>query len=200
MKCLLCGKVIGQNSLKEMLFHDDVICEKCRNSFEKNTEDEQFQGYTLHADYVYNEAFSSVLIQYKELLDEALKDVFLYHNRKKIKRMYKGYTLLLLPSTQKAYERRGFSHLEKMVECLDLPYMQPFVKLDNVKQKTLNLDQRKMITHRIALKEGVKLPKNIVLFDDVVTSGSTISGVLNAIDAKNHNICIHVVAKVPIER
>ncbi len=179
-----------------MLFYADVICQTCRSGFERYNGGQEFLGYPFQALYVYNDMFSSVLIQYKECLDETLQDVFMYEQRKSLKKKYKGYTFLLMPSSEKALKRRGFSHLEKMVEGLGVAYMEPFVKLQDVKQKTLSYAMRQELTGWIALKDGVTIPRKIVLFDDVLTSGATLKGALACLEPKEHEIQILVVAKV----
>ena len=79
--------------------------------------------YIVKSSWEYNDAFRSTLIQYKECYDEALKDVFLYPTRKKIRNYLRGYTLILMPSTKEKLEERGFSHLKFMFSSLKLPML-----------------------------------------------------------------------------
>lgn len=181
-----------------MLFYDDVICSRCRNKFDKVSKDTYINDIPYHYTYRYTKSFSDCLVQYKELYDEALKDVFMYDIRKKFKRKYRGYTLLLMPSSEKRIQQRGFHHLKEMVSCLDMDVLEPFEKIVNVDQKKSGA-KRKLMQQGIALKEGIELPYKILLFDDVYTSGATIQGALSCIDVKRHDIKIYTCSKVEVE-
>ena len=47
--------------------------------------------------YVYDNSFRSLIIQYKECHDEALKDVFLYDIKDYLNTRYHGYTVVYVP-------------------------------------------------------------------------------------------------------
>lgn len=188
MRCLMCGKDMRYGSLKDILYGDDVLCEACRNTWLKKRIVCAIDGVRVQSDYVYNKAFSQCLIQFKECGDEALKDAFLWEVRKKLKRRYKGYTLLLLPSAKEKVEQRGFLHLHEMFSCLGLEMLDAFEKTVNISQKTLSAEQRSEMKHTIRLKEGIQLPKKIVLVDDTVTTGATLSGAISCLEKRNHVI------------
>ena len=191
MRCLLCMKEMGKGSIRDVLFEEDIICEECRRQWEERDISFKMDGIRVRSDYVYNDAFSSCLVQYKECFDEALKDVFLYRQKKKIRRMYRGYTLCMMPSGRKKMEERGFSHLAGMFECVGLPVMEPFGKKDESDQKQKDLKERMKMIDNIVLKEGISLPKKIVLCDDTLTTGSTLKGALSTLDRNRHQIEIY---------
>ena len=126
MRCLLCDREMQQGSLKDILFEEDVICEACRSKWERKKIDFRLDGIRVRSDYVYNDAFSECLIQYKECCDEALKDVFLYPIRKQLRKRYRGYTICLMPSSTKKLAMRGFNHLAGMYENLGMKMIEPF--------------------------------------------------------------------------
>ena len=78
MRCLLCGCEMQQGSLRDILFNEDIICEACRSKWERKKIDFRLDGIRVRSDYVYNDAFSECLIQYKECCDEALKDLIFF--------------------------------------------------------------------------------------------------------------------------
>ncbi|MEE3486710.1 MAG: hypothetical protein VZT48_01255 [Bulleidia sp.] len=198
MKCLLCGRnVEASGSLRDLLFTDDQLCSRCRGAWIRKNQYFLVDHVKASSSWIYNDAFSDALIQFKECGDEILKDVFLLPVKEHLHHRYRGYTLLLMPSTQEKTEERGFSHLREMFECLDLPMMEPFIKETSAVQKQLSRRQRQAMQHEIILKPGIKLPKKIVLADDVMTTGSTIRGALNCINIKEHDVRIYVCAKVP---
>lgn len=125
--------------------------------------------------YEYNDAFSALLIQYKELCDEALYPVFLSPDAEKLQRRYRGYTLVCPPSSFKKRRERGFDHVEKMFSVLSLPILSPFYKVDDFSQKKGGKIARQHVGTHIRLQQDAQLPESpILLIDDVVTSGNTL--------------------------
>lgn len=185
-----------EGTIEEILFRDDLLCSNCRSKWVENKKDIKLGPYIVKSSWEYNDAFRSTLIQYKECYDEALKDVFLYPVRKKIRHYLCGYTLILMPSTKERLEERGFSHLKFMFSSLKLPMLEPFITESNQKGKTLK--ERKEIGKTMYLKENIHLPYKIALVDDVYTTGSTLRAALSNIDIKAHKIKIYTVARVPI--
>lgn len=197
MNCLMCGKdLFTEGTIEEILFLNDLLCSNCRSKWVENKKDIRLGPYIVKSSWEYNDAFRSALIQYKECYDEALKDVFLYPVRKKIRHYLRGYTLILMPSTKERMEERGFSHLKFMFSSLKLPMLEPFITESNQNGKTLK--ERKEIGKTMYLKENIHLPYKIALVDDVYTTGSTLRAALSNIDAKAHKIKIYTVARVPI--
>lgn len=199
MKCLLCGKDYSlEGNMIEVLFREDPICMNCRKGWKKNKNYRHISKYKVKSSWAYNDAFRTCLLQYKESCDEALKDVFLYPVKKELKRYFHGYTLLLLPSSKTKVEYRGFSHLKEMYSCLGLKMIEPFEQIEDRSQKGMSKQERSLMKKNIRLKEGIVLPKKIVLVDDVLTTGSTLKGALSCIDENTHKIKIYTIASTRI--
>lgn len=194
MYCLMCGKELSIGSLIDIFVGEDGLCQTCRKQWERVNLHFYLEGIPVEADYVYNDAFSSCLIQYKECFDEALQDVFLYEVKNKIKRKYRGYTIVLMPSSLDKLKQRGFHHLEKMFACCGMKMIDPFIKQSNGMQKKMSYVQRIQIQNQIQLKQGVSLDKKLLLVDDTITSGSTLRGALHCIDCKKHQVKIYCVS------
>lgn len=201
MRCLMCGKEIGSSgNFSELLLEEDVLCHACRRRWIHRPGHTDLNGIRVDYDWDYDSDFSKCLIQYKECGDEALKEVFLYPLRKKLKRRYRGYTLVLMPSSHEKLEARGFVHLEGIFEGLGLPMLDPFEKCILEDQKQLNLKGRQAMAHGIRLKRDQALPKRIVLVDDVMTTGSTLRGALSVLDQSRYRIRIYTCAIVTKEK
>lgn len=189
MQCLLCGKEMGSDSLYDLLFSGDVICSACRRKWVRDRKKYAFQGYTAVSLYVYENNFRTCLLQFKERNDEALAPVFLADSKGFVKRYCFGYTVCLLPSSQLHRERRGFDHLEEMWDGMGVKTISPFMNLEDGSQKGKGYTERQKMSRNIIMKENVKLPKKIVLFDDVITTGATMRGALQALD-RGHQVKI----------
>ena len=183
MRCLMCHKPLRRDSFSTLFQKEDVLCADCRGTWKRIETRFRFSGRNGFALYAYEGGFSECLLQYKELCDEALKPVFLMQDRNRLRRMYKGRTLVLLPSSEEKQASRGFSHLAGMFECLGLPMLEPFEKTDPVSQKKRSRTERTAMVSGIRLKSGVRIPEKIVLADDVITTGSTMKGALAALPA-----------------
>lgn len=194
MRCLMCGKELGESSFRDIVVGEDPLCSACRKQWEKKHIAFVLDGVSGEAGYVYNDAFSSALIQFKECGDEALKDIFLYEVKNKIKRKYRGYTLCYMPSSLEKINSRGFSHLQEMFSCLNMEILDPFFKNTNVSQKENPGYLRKNMSHEIQLKHGVVLPKKLLLVDDTITSGATLKGAIACLSTQQHKIRIYCVS------
>ncbi len=200
MRCLMCGKEKGEGDLYDILNGQDPLCHECRKKWRHKPQKFLVEGIEARSSYRYNDAYASALIQFKECGDEALKDVFLFEVKEKIRRLYKGYTICLMPSSKEKLQERGFSHLYEMFSSCHMPMLEPFVKDAEISQKGKSGSQREAMQKAIHLKPGIKLPKKILLADDVYTTGSTIRGALSCIDLRRHQIRIYVCAKAGKEK
>ena len=194
MECLMCGKEKAEKGLLDLMYYEDPLCYKCRKEWKKEELHMLYEGFPLTSTYQYNDAYSDCLIQYKECFDEALYPVFLYEESKKLKKKYKGYVLCGMPSSKEKEKERGFSHIEKMFSVVDLPFISPFAKVDDVSQKGYGYEERKEMVHHIVLKEDISMYQKILLVDDVITTGSTLSGAIQCLLDSSHKIEIYTVA------
>lgn len=189
MRCLLCEKEMNTD-FYDLFLSEDCICQNCRSMWERKDVHFKISGISGYAPYVYNQAYAGCLVQFKECGDEALKDVFFTKVRKRLKRKYSGYTLLLMPSSKRKREARGFDHLKEMYGSLGLDMMSPFLMKEERDQKNRSAAERRKMADNIALPDNIVLPRKIVLADDTVTTGSTLKGALSCLDREKHDIRI----------
>ena len=171
--CLWCNKSIRkEGSFRELFYVDDCLCASCRNQLSYNPRTIMIDDIKVQGLYVYKGMLRDILLQYKENNDEALFPVFLYPYVKALKRRYKGYTIVPVPSSQEMIRSRGFRHVNKMFSLLDLPVRDLLIKTENVEQKSNRY--RKNIGKYFELNEDVKADtERILLVDDIVTSGES---------------------------
>ncbi len=175
-ECLICFQNKSQNAnLFSLLWDDDLLCYRCRSKLTVINKNLDIGGLKCHVIYRYDHEFSALLLQYKELFDEALYPVFLSPYRYYLHLRYHNYAIVLVPSTLSKQKERGFNHLMKIFESLNLEIIDPFEKKEGMDQKQTSYKNRQRISERISLKENVKLPdKPLLLVDDVITTGASI--------------------------
>jgi len=176
-ECLVCFKKKHiKSSLKEFLFPEDPLCYDCRSHFVKIQKSITVNNITIEIIYEYNEYLSKLFIQYKELYDEALAPIFLNPSRDRLRKKYHDYVIVKVPSRKEKIAERGFDHLSLLYSSLNLPMIDLFINKGHNEQKKSSLSQRMMIDQDIMMKNDVDLMgKKILLVDDIVTTGASLS-------------------------
>jgi competence protein ComFC len=195
-RCLLCGKELDQGSFRDVFFSEDLLCQACRSGWVRAGKTPPLQTVPREAGWIYNEAFATALLQYKEVGDEALKDIFLQPLARRLRHRYRDYTLVLMPSRPEHIAARGFSHLWLTFAQLHLPMLEPFAKVQNGVQKGRSRRERLKMRQGILLKEGISLPHKLLLVDDVCTTGATLEGALRVLP-EGHEVRIFTASIVP---
>ncbi len=126
-----------------------------------------------HILFEYNDFFRALLYRYKGQGDLALSTLFLVNDLKQLKRKYRGYTIVVVPSSAQDNFRRGFAFLPWIFQPLKLPMISPFYKQIEYKQSSSK--NRLDIQNVICLKKHIYLKnKKLLIVDDVMTSGNTL--------------------------
>lgn len=174
--CMYCFQDINAHQdFHSWIHQNNMLCGSCKQQLEYIDTTRKIEDLSVHILYVYNQFLEGMIFQYKEGRDIALKQVFFHEHIKAIEKQYKGYTLLLMPSSQEKTKERGFHALRGMLEEIHLEKLEPFYKSENRKQSRQNYEQRQHIDDIMRLDPSVKLPKKkLLLIDDVCTTGSTL--------------------------
>lgn len=175
-RCRICFEDLYEEvSLLSYFSYEDIICEKCRYQMNAIHTWKQIEELEVFYLYAYDSYMESLLFQFKEGRDIALKDVFFYKDKKRIEKMFKGYTIIYMPSSVKHTKQRGFFPLEEMLRDINLPKYHYFEKTREYKQSSKSYDKRKEVAQIIRVREEcIPLKDKILLVDDVCTSGETL--------------------------
>lgn len=154
-------------------------------------------GYDAIALYRYDDAIKKLIFQFKGCKDIELSSAFLEMFRFELKARFSSYHLVPLPSSKKSDEERGFNHVVEIFKWLNLPFENVLYKKKEHKQSDGNFKDRVHVDKVIGIKNADNIKgKNILIVDDVCTTGSSIRAAIKLI--KKHEprkIKILVVAK-----
>ena len=109
MRCLYCDKEIKKITVSSLFIKNDPLCIECRSALKPKRKQIIIEGHRIETFFEYDSLFRSVLLQYKECHDEALKDVFLHDLKEYICFRYRGYQIVPVPNSRKKREERGCS-------------------------------------------------------------------------------------------
>ncbi len=188
-ECLICSDSLLKGIDLYRLLIDDKICFICRNQLSEKLRIHYFEEYRLFSFYNYDEEFSKILIRYKDLLDKPLAPIFLLKWMWLINYFFKGYEIILIPSSTTLLKRRGFNHLQLMLKGCKLPISDVLEKTDSIQRFKKNRDNQ-VFNLKVS---NLKLDK-VIIFDDVITSGSSIRAALNIIKPIANKIIIISIA------
>ena len=192
-ECLMCFKsVIEGLDLFELLVYDDVLCGHCRKKLVKLNRYYDVNGLNVFAFYRYNKVLEKWMYQFKENKDETLGKCFIYNLKTRIEREYRGYVLVMVPSSIEKTLERGFHALSTLFSSINLERRDCLIK-DNIKQSKLNRFERYEIKESIhCVDSTIRLCPKILLVDDVCTTGSSLRACYDLIktDLNIVKICV----------
>lgn len=179
-QCLICHKELNQQQDLFHLVNNSSLCLSCIRKFKIINSDIRIQGYHVKVLYEYNDFFRQLLFQYKALDDYALKDCFI-ESFQELKRTYKNYIIVVIPSSQKDNKRRGFCPNVEIVKTFSQHIFTGLYKKEDYKQ-TKQKD-RSQVKKILSIKEGNLLyKKNVLVFDDVITSSNTLQAAFQQVE------------------
>lgn len=179
-QCLICFKSFNDNcSLSNFFSFNKIICNKCLSQFKILNLQVKIHGIETWFLYEYNQFLRKLIYQYKGCYDIVLKDVFFYQFLKKIKQKYHHYIIVYPPSNEEDDQKRGFRHIEKMIECLHMPHLNLFYKKISYKQSANYYKNRQKIASIIDIFPiKLDLNKKYLIVDDIFTSGATLKTII----------------------
>lgn len=147
--------------------------------------------------YKYNEGIRELIYQFKGCYDYELAPIFLNRCLNYLKFKYRGYVIVPAPSSKEGDEARGFNHVVEIFKYLDKPIVRNVEKTSDIKQADLSKSERKQISNYLEIKNRYLLTgKNILIVDDVKTTGSTLKAMVKLIkECKPKKIKILVLSR-----
>ncbi len=169
--------------LSDVFTVDDVICKTCRRSLTPINRFVDIGSRKVFAYYVYDEVMSTIFHRFKEAKDRDLAGLFIHPLSSRFDRKFKDKTVVCVPSSESKNEDRGFLTLPTILEESKLPRIDVLMKTSSEKQSLRGAIQRKKVSDEIELiHSSLAEGKDVVLFDDIVTTGSTINACADLVE------------------
>lgn len=177
------------------------MCHDCFENFKAIDKKFILDGVEGVALYEYNDFLKEILYKLKGCGDIEIASVFLSHRLFPYRFFYFNYLIVPVPSNIEDDAARGFNHVQEIFKYMKLPIALPIVKNIRFKQSDLSRKEREMIGNKLSLVDkNVIRGKNILLVDDVYTTGSTLKACINLLKSASPNHIKMLVISHPISR
>ena len=206
MICLLCAQHLKKNlTFGELLFlkkEESTLCLACYSSFEMIGEEHCPNCYkkgvssscqdcqlwckegievSHEAIFSYNQAMKDFFNRYKFDGDYMLRKVFAMILKENLKK-YKGYDFVLIPLSPERYAKRGFNQVAGLIEAAGLSHLDILGKREEKASSSKNRSERLATELPFFIKEDSRIPKKILLIDDIYTTGATVNRVKSMLE------------------
>ena len=181
--CLICFNKIDKYSLRKLVERKIYCCDNCLKEMNLHLTKLCIDGVKGIGIYQYNDVLRKLIYQFKGCKDYELKDVFLKQYRWLFRLFFHNCIFVPIPSYKQADEKRGFNHVEEILKTIGVNYVKCIDKTKNIKQSSLSKKKRKDVGQYLSLNDKSWLleGKCVVLFDDVLTTGATLSACIKLI-------------------
>lgn len=171
-KCSVCNKTLDDSEL--------YICKECQKYFKEQSSLKNFRDVYYIFDYDKN--FKSLIKNYKfynrkylgffisKLIDKNLKKVIIEKNID---------IIIPVPLNKKRLISRGFNQVSFILDILNIEYSN-IIRIKNTKHMSFLLDKN---MRKYNISKAFYIPidinkKNILIIDDIITTGSTINEII----------------------
>lgn len=185
-RCLFCSQVIG------FMPECDVCCKELKlltrqEGSEINLKNLQAQNIeAAFAPFFYNGCVRDGIIKMKFNYGASKAKEFAFFMAQTLKacNVYDKFDIIVaVPSSKVAYRKRGYDvpHLlaKELAHIMQIPYIKSALikQFETAKQATLSVQKRKVnIIGAFETAQGLELSnKNVLLVDDIITTGSTLN-------------------------
>lgn len=200
--CPQCGTpYIGESTPFNLLISDRHLCDDCYLKRPIIMERSILDDCIVLSLYRYTEDFGSLMYRYKSLGDVSLAPTFLSPVLDYVKDYIGKRPIVCAPSSANRFEQLGFHSLDSILtEAGFNVFIKPLYKIDDWKQTEHHANERAQIGKHIAFRLGSLLPMDVVLFDDIYTTGNTLKSCIRLLRKRQPGIRIRilVIAKVAL--
>lgn len=131
--------------------------------------------------FSYNQAMKDFFKRYKFDGDYILRKIFATILRNFLIK-YKDYHFILIPLSPDRYAKRGFNQVAGLIEAAGLSHLDVLGKREEKASSSKNRSERLATELPFFIKEDSRIPKKILLIDDIYTTGATVNRVKSMLE------------------
>ena len=187
-RCSVCNEILSSSEI--------YICKKCQEIFKNNNQLKNFKN--IYYIFKYDSDFKNLIKNYK-FYNRKYLGFFISHlierNLKKVIEEKDIDIIIPVPLNKKRFFSRGFNQVSYILDILDIDY-QKIIRTKDTKHMSLLLDKN---MRKFNIRNAFSIPfevngKNILIIDDIITTGSTIREIIKEINhiGKSRSITIFV--------
>ncbi len=195
-RCIICGKYLLEHinfyavcmecELKQII-NNKHICSTCGYPLISESDtclrcrDVDFNYISNRSIFTYSGDIKELLYQYKFKNRKQISEYFAKYLDAFFINNYSECIIVPVPGRKIVKKKKGWEHIDLIANILKIKYKLPVKKIlirkGSKAQKTLSRDKRaENLQKSVRIQKNIKLlPKNIVLIDDVFTTGTTIN-------------------------
>ncbi|KGR80621.1 ComF family protein [Ureibacillus manganicus] len=177
--CLLCGTPLNDSVTWKSLLGNEypkTICAECENEFEPVLKTEN--SADVISLFKYNDKMQDYLHRYKFMHDVVLAKVFRNQLRKHLSKRQE--IIVPIPIHELKLKERTFAHIDELLIAANIPFKHFLEKLTIETQAQKSREERINTPQLFKLKQNVSVKnKDIILVDDIITTGTTIKHAQN---------------------
>lgn len=191
--CLICNNKIPSS----FILANRGICRNCFRQLPVVFNEFKIDDIHCLAIYKYTDFVEEIIVKIKGYGDIELAQCLLSPYKPYLSKIYKGYVLLPVPSSQLSNIKRGFNHVEEIFKILGLKIVPCFKKNSTYKQSNQNRFNRSNIGNVISIDISRLSPnEHYLLVDDITTTHNSLRTCIKLLKENNiKNIKVLVVAK-----